>query len=190
MGKILEGPGTLPPFQNMAKKVSHLKKRLEAYGIQPEELQLPMKTGKALYFLLRELEMLVLGSLFLLIGLVFNFIPFGLTLLTVRLFTRDEDHWATHYLFLGALFWGLCTVATSAVFFSFNPFLSVAFPILASYFGFFGLRFSIRLMRIVRRFRTFCLFLIRPGLHGKLKEESDRLKRQIQDMYADVSGSE
>ena len=72
-------------------------------GIKPNETLIPLNFKNFLIFVIGELEIFFIGLPIFLIGLFSNIIPYSITFILVNKITKDKDHWATHYIFLGIL---------------------------------------------------------------------------------------
>lgn len=172
--------------RNFVARARALHRRATDLGISAEEVRLPMRPGKALLFLLREVEMLLIGGLLFVIGLLLNLIPFVLVLAFVRRFSKDRDHWASNALVFGAGIWTCCWAVASAMLLWWFPLGLLLLPV-AVYTGYFALRYAQRVRRTVRRARTFLYFLAHPGVQSGLRAESQRLFHEINALYESVT---
>ncbi|WDP92238.1 MAG: phosphatase PAP2 family protein [Desulfobacter sp.] len=160
-----------------------LKTEQEALGISAENLFLPVRFWRAVFFVFREAEILALGALICGAAALVNGLPFLALAALVRGMSKDEDHWATNYLFYGtALFvlWYGC--AGAACFAFFGPQAVVLAPALIPggiFSTYFALRYWMRLKLTVKRLRTFMLFLIFPRLQGHLIQKRRELVAKL-----------
>lgn len=166
--------------RELEMRAEALRSRCEQSGIGMEELNLPMHPGKVLLFLVRELEMLFLGSLLFVLGSVLNLVPLVLTLLLVPLLSKDRDHWATNYLFLGTGLVGLWLVVASCLLAKVSLAAAACLPPISLFSGYFALRFLQRVRRALKRARSFLLFLLRPGLKEQLLGQSRAIAQEIE----------
>lgn len=174
-----------PKVCDLEREASELQEQCHRLGVRVEELNLPMHPGKALLFLVRELEILTMGSLLFFVGMVLNLPAILITMMVVKAISEDRDHWATNFLFCGAgllLLWLAVASGLLAVWVS--P-AAAAFLVPAALFsGYFSLRYLQRIRRTARRARTFLLFLFHPGLKSRLQEQCRTLTRGIDQLYS------
>src|SRR5205085_7523531 len=72
---------------------------LRRRGISPADVYLPLHHGKALFFLFRELELLLMGLPIALFGLVNHLLPYLIVKRIARALSKDKDHWATNVVY-------------------------------------------------------------------------------------------
>ena len=124
LSPLLKEVGLIRHFQIHASEDLFAKARNEALrlhslcgqgGIRPEELSLPLTHWRAFVFLLRELEIIALSFLPGVWGLI-NLAPaYLLTRALVRKTAKDEDHRATHAIFLGTPIFCILAAAQALV---------------------------------------------------------------------------
>lgn len=135
-------------------------------GIKPNETLIPLNFKNFLIFVIGELEIFFIGLPIFLIGLFSNIIPYSITFILVNKITKDKDHWATHYIFLGIL--------VSLIYFFSIVLLSIFYEIkfiflipICIYSGYFSIRYFRRLNFSLHRLKTFLIMFNRPFIRHK-----------------------
>lgn len=165
-----------PQVQVVKKEVEGLKRLLERKDIPLDEINLPMRFWDAVFFTVREVEMAVVGGLWFLVGLLLNGLPLLLTRIAVKLTAKDEDHWATHYLFFGASIWMVYAMVLGVLF----PFpLGLFLECIALFFLFFAVRFFFRFHRIIKRSKTFMVFLLHPSIKKEIQDRTGSIVQKL-----------
>ncbi len=167
-----------PEIKRLKEDAELFKSELDKSGIRAEEVFLPMHFWKAVFFMFRELEILLLGSLLCTAGLILNIFPLTILIILVRFMSSDEDHWATNYIFYGIilmLFW--CVgIALFSIFYS--PWLLFLIPV-SIFCGYFGSQYIQRLIRTLKRLKTFMRFLIQPWQQKQLIEKQTHIVNML-----------
>ena len=89
-GKQLEALST-----RIRKYRSELKRR----GVAPAEVYIPLHLGRAVLFVVRELELLLVGAPLALFGIIHHLIPYGIVRAVARKLSTDKDHWASNVVY-------------------------------------------------------------------------------------------
>lgn len=174
-----------PKVRDLEREASAIQEQCKRLGLPVEEVNLPMHQGKALLFLVRELEILTMGSFLLCIGFLLNFPAILINMMVVQAVSEDRDHWATNFLFFGAGFSVLWLAVASGLLATFVSPAAAAFMVPAALFsGYFALRYLQRIRRTARRARTFLLFLFHPGIKTRLQQRCRVLVRGIDQLYS------
>ena len=161
------------------------RRDLRRMGIAPEEVWLSMHPARAAFFMLRELELLVAGSLLFALGIVQHGAPLVIDRALTKKLSKDLDHWASNAIFYGfaifPLFWltGIVLVATLA-----SPRWALAYAALLPFTLIYTILFSQRAAGAFRRARTFLLFLFRHGLQRELQVRGVALLQSIEQLRA------
>jgi 1-acyl-sn-glycerol-3-phosphate acyltransferase len=144
----------------LTRRVRQYRAELRRLGIAPDEVYLPMHRGKALFFLFRELELLLIGAPFALFGFVNHAAPYYLVKWIAKKLSKDKDHWATNVVFPSFAIFPLCYALQIAAAWSWLPALWAAlYTIALPYTGYLALLYCERLGATLRRLRTFTYFL-------------------------------
>jgi glycerol-3-phosphate O-acyltransferase / dihydroxyacetone phosphate acyltransferase len=153
---------------------------LRQLAVAPHELFLPMHAGRAAFFVLRELELVLLGLPLALWGLINHLLPALLTGSLARKMTRDEDQFATNVIFVSVflfpLFYSIQT-AVAAQFLSAGWLL--LYMISVPYCGAYAVSWFDRVRGAYRRSRTYLLWRSRPDLQRALAREGRDILSEI-----------
>jgi glycerol-3-phosphate O-acyltransferase/dihydroxyacetone phosphate acyltransferase len=176
-GLLIEGYERLEVSHR--SEISELEERVVRYhaelrrlGISPSEVYLEMDVGRAALFVVRELEMLVMGLPLALLGTVLHGPASALTRAIVRRISADRDHRATNAVGLGSiLILVSATIELCAAWILLTWPFALALTALLPYSGYYALLYRDRAGGIFRRGRTFLTFLFDRGLQRRLSEE-------------------
>jgi len=179
-------PANQPKLSSLENQAAALYDRSRQLGLAADEVFLPIHPGKAFLFLVRELEILTIGSLLFSMGILLNFPAILANMYLVPHISKDRDHWATHYLFFGAALLVLwLSLAVSALMMLFSPAATGPFLVASIFCGYFSLRYLQRLRRTLRRTRVFLTFLLNPKEKRELREQCMSLIREIDRILTD-----
>jgi hypothetical protein len=175
-------------FEALAHETRVLHRTLERLGVDAEEVSLPMDLGRALLFVVRELEVLLVGAPLALLGWALNVVPLGVTRRIVRKTSMDEDHTASNAVFLAIpifcgwwLLLGLAAAATRSVFWALAGVLTVVFTWSVH------LQYRDRAGGVVRRVRTFWLWLRHPEARERLAERVEAWIERVRAAEAELA---
>jgi 1-acyl-sn-glycerol-3-phosphate acyltransferase len=160
-------------------RLAALQGRIERYGealsrhaVAPHEVFLPMHSGRAAFFLLRELELVALGLPMALWGLRNHLLPALLVMGVARKLTHEEDQFATNVIFVSVVAFPLSYILQVAIA---AQFLAAGWLLLymisVPYCGAYALAWFDRVRGAFRRSRSYLLWRVRPGLQQKLATE-------------------
>lgn len=153
---------------------------LRRLGIAPSEVYLEMNVGRALLFLIRELELVLVGLPLALTGLLLHGPAYAIVRAVVRRISKDRDHWATNAVLVGSAVFPLFAaveLVLAWVFLSW-PF-AAALTILLPYSGYYALLYRDRAGGALQRSRTFLRFLFDRPLQRRLEEEGRAIVGRI-----------
>src|SRR5262249_39202931 len=146
---------------------------------------LPMHPGRAAFFLLRELELGLVGMPLALFGAINHIVPYEIVKVLASKLSTDKDHWASNVVYPGILVFPLCYLLQLVIALWVLPafwacFYTVALP----YTGYYALLFSDRLGRSWQRMVTFLRFLVRPGEQERLAAEGRAILSEVRKLEA------
>ena len=156
----------------LERRVDSLSAELQHLGVSADELFLSMSPSRVALFVVRELELVLVGAPMAAWGALNHALPY-LTLRTlVRKMSKDRDHFASNAVFLALpivpVFYAL-QIALAALLLS--PPLLLLYILLLPLTGAVALLWRDRTGSAWRRTRTFFRFLGRSGNQQKLRAE-------------------
>lgn len=161
-------------------RVDEFDAELRRLGVSAEEVFLPIDAARAAFFVVRELEVLVVGLPLAAWGWV-NHLPLFHVLRTlVRRMSTDRDHVASNAVFLGMpvvpFFYALQTglVALLA-----SPWWALPYALSLPLSAAVVLLWRDRVGGIARRVRTFLRFARRPALQRRLRAEAEAIAGEM-----------
>jgi 1-acyl-sn-glycerol-3-phosphate acyltransferase len=158
------------------------RRELRRHGIVQRELFLRMHPGQALFFVVREVELLVAGAVIFAIGIAQHGVAFALDRVLTRRLSVDLDHWASNAIFYGfAIFpltWliGIALVAWLA-----SPAWALAYALAMPFTLVYTILYFDRAGRAFRRARTFLRFVFDRRLQRTLQERGRALLARIEE---------
>jgi glycerol-3-phosphate O-acyltransferase / dihydroxyacetone phosphate acyltransferase len=167
-------------MQQLSTRVRRYHTELRRLGIDPAEVYLPIHPGRAALFLIRELELLVVGAPLALFGAINHVLPYYLIKWIARALSKDKDHWATNVVYPSFLVLPFFYVFQLTAVWLWLPALwaglySVALP----YTGYYALLYRDRAGSTLRRTRTFCHFLCSRSRQEGLAREGSEIVAHI-----------
>ena len=190
---LADGIARLPPSRDreleaLAGRVREYRRRLKALGVAPQEVYLEMETGPAALFVVRELELLVVGLPLAAAGALLHAPAYLLVSAVARRLSTDRDHWATNAVIPGMaavpLLWAV-EIAAAWCWLSWP--WAAAFTALLPYSGAYALLYADRAGGVLRRARTFVRFLLRPAEHRELAREGREIVEGIEELGKELS---
>jgi 1-acyl-sn-glycerol-3-phosphate acyltransferase len=169
--------------EELSARVRHYRAELKRLGIAPGEVYLPMHRGKALFFLVRELELLLFGAPLALFGALNHLAPYFIVKAVARALSRDKDHWATNVVYPSFIVFPLFyLLQIGAAWLLLSPLWATVYTLALPYTGYVALLYSDRIGATWRRLRTFLYFLTHPGRQEALAREGRDIIAAIRDL--------
>ncbi|QEH38356.1 2-acyl-glycerophospho-ethanolamine acyltransferase [Aquisphaera giovannonii] len=171
--------------RELARRIRRHRSELRRAGIAPHEVYLPMHPGRAAFFLVRELELAVVGTPLALFGAVNHIVPYQIVEWLARRLSTDRDHWASNVIYPGiVIFPASYAVLLAAAWWILPPAWAALYTVLLPFTGYYALLFRDRAGHAWRRTVTFLRFLRRPGDQARLAAEG----RAIVDRLRELGG--
>jgi len=149
-------------IEELTVRIRRYRAQLKRAGISPAEVYLPIHFGRAAFFVIRELELLVIGAPLALFGFINHAAPYYLVKWLARKLSKDKDHWASNIVFPSLLvFPFFYLVQLAAAWLLLPPLWAGVYTVALPYTGYYALLYADRLPQTWRRARTFVRFLFR-----------------------------
>ena len=164
----------------LENRVDKLFRTLSHNGVAPHEVFLKMHGPRAAFFVLRELELVILGLPMALWGLLNNLPAYLLVRAILKKLSLEEDQVATHAIFAGIIIFPLLYILQSliAVFLLSPPWL-LCYVISVPWCGFYAVAWLDRIRGALRRTNTWFLWRTRPDMQSELVKESSDIIMEI-----------
>ncbi len=190
LGRLQDGYRTL--LQTHREEVEALSARIRRYrselkrrGIDPAEIYLPRSFWRSLLFLVRELELLLVGAPLALFGAVNHLIPGLLVRRIARALSVDKDHWASNVVYPSFLifpfFYG---VQIGLAWWLLPAFWAGLYTVALPYTGYYALLYGERAGSAFRRVATFLRFLLHPSDQDALAAEGRAIIAEVRALEA------
>ncbi len=167
-------------LDELTVRVRHYRAELKRRGLTPAEVYLPIHPGRALLFLVRELELLTVGAPLALFGAVNHILPYALVKRIARALSTDKDHWATNVIYPSFLIFPLFyLLLLTAAWVFLAPFWAALYTLALPYTGYYALLYGERMGQALRRTRTFLHLLRDRSVREKLAEEGRTILARI-----------
>jgi len=169
-------------IKELEDDIVKLRQNLHANGLNLNEIHLPINIAKALFFVFREVEILVGGFGLFLLGRLIHFCPLNILIQIVNKYSIDEDHWATNYVLFGMVefFIFYLIVAISLAFV--NLYLFAMSLVILPYLGYFSILYAERAKKSIKRTKTFFLFLFNKKLQEELCTQTEDIVKSIENI--------
>ena len=158
-----------PRFRSLAGRAEALTDEMDRLGVEALDVGLPMNAARVTLFVVREVEVLLVGAPLALWGWVTHLAPLAVTRRLVAILSTDEDHPASNAVFLSVpifLVWWLVVSGAAFTVLGWGWGLLLVSSLFLS--GAIHLRYRDRAGGITRRVRTFLLWWRRPELQEQL----------------------
>jgi glycerol-3-phosphate O-acyltransferase / dihydroxyacetone phosphate acyltransferase len=171
----------------LTKRVRQYRGELKRLAIEPREVYLPIHFGKAAFFLLRELELLLIGAPLALFGAINHLVPYFSVRAIARALSKDKDHWATNVVYPSIVLFPLCyALQIAAAWWLLPAFWAGLYIIALPYTGYVALLYGDRAGSTWRRLRTFLYFLVNRAKQNALVEDGREIIADIKALGAQL----
>jgi 1-acyl-sn-glycerol-3-phosphate acyltransferase len=174
----------------LATRVRRYRAELKRDGIEPGEVYLPLHFGKALFFSVREIELLVVGAPLALFGIVNHLLPYLIVRRIARSLSRDKDQWASNVVYPAfVVFPFFYLLQLGAAWLFLEPLWAFVYTLALPYTGYHALLYTERMGQALRRTRTFLSFVADPRKQERLAREGREIIGRIRALGAGLEGS-
>ena len=167
-------------LQLLEQRIQNLFTELERRGVAPHETFLEMHTGRAAFFILRELELVLLGLPMALWGVLNNFPAYLAARALTRKLSHEDDQVATNAIFSGIisfpLFYFLQVLLASTLL---GPGWLLLYALSVPWCGAYAVAWLDRIRGTSRRSRTWYLWHAKPELQQSLTDEARGIISEI-----------
>jgi len=165
----------------LSTRMRQYRAELKKRGMTAAEIFLPVHPGRALLFLIRELELLLVGAPVALFGAVNHFLPYQIVKWIARALSTDKDHWASNIVYPSFLVFPIFyLLQLGAAWFFLPSFWAFLYTVALPYTGYYALIYGERAGRAFRRTRTFLYLLRDREGQTRLAAEGRAILEQIQ----------
>jgi 1-acyl-sn-glycerol-3-phosphate acyltransferase len=169
----------------LTREIRAYRAELRRAGIAVDEVYLPIHPGRAAFFLVRELELILGGSPMALFGAINHVMPYQIVKAVARKLSVDKDQWASNVVYPGLVVFAVCYLVQLGLAWWLLPTAwALLYTVALPYTGYYALLFGDRAGRSWRRMVTFLRFLIRPGEQERLAAEGREIVGRIRELGA------
>lgn len=166
----------------LAERVRRYRVTLKRLGIEPAEVYLPLHPARAALFLVRELELLLVGAPLAIFGILNQIIPYLAVKTIARALSKDKDQWASNVIYPGFVIFPVYELLLLAAVWMMLPTLwAIIYTVALPYAGYYALLYSERTGSAWRRACTFLYFLFHRVTQSSLADEGRSI---LSDIYA------
>ena len=178
-------PDSRDELDRLSKQIRRYRAELRRRGIEAPEVYLPIHFGRALLFLVREMELIVVGAPIALFGAATHAVPYFIVRQLARRLSKDKDHWASNVIYPSLVIFPLYyVIAYSAAWLILPSFWAILFSVAMPYTGYYALLYGNRFATAFRRCRTFLYFLFNRPVQQRLAAEGRAIIAHIRALCA------
>src|SRR5262249_50466957 len=156
----------------LAERLRSSRSELKRLGVEPAEVYLPLSAARASLFLLRELELLLVGAPLAAFGMLNHLVPYLAVRSIARALSTDRDHWASNVVYPSLVLFPLYYVLVLGLAFAtLSAFWAAAYSAALPYSGYYALLYRERTAGAWRRTRTFGYWLFHRPQQSRLAAE-------------------
>lgn len=179
-------PGDVAALEH---RVRDYRTELQELGVTPDEVYLPMTVGRAGFFVLRELELLLVGLPVAAWGWLNHLLPYHMTKLAARRMSTDEDHFASNAVFVGlAVFPTFYLLQIAAAALLLPTWGALLYAVSLPYSGAVALLYRDRVGGIRQRASVFLRFLFQPKVQRRLAEQGRAIIAEVETLGRELEG--
>lgn len=172
-------------LDSLSSRIRKYRSELKRRGIAPGEVYLPLHPGRAMLFVIRELELLFVGAPLALFGIIHHLLPYCTVRAVARKLSTDKDHWATNVVYPSFLVFPLYyALAWGAIWVLLPPLWAALYCIAIPYTGLYAVLYAERTGGAVRRARTFLYFLFNRDSQKALAAEGREILASVRSLQA------
>jgi 1-acyl-sn-glycerol-3-phosphate acyltransferase len=156
----------------LAERARSYRSELKGLGVEPAEVYLPLHVGRAALFVVRELELFLVGAPLAAFGVLNHLVPYLVVRSVARALSTDRDHWASNVVYPSLVIFPLYYLGLlGAVWAALPPFWAVLYSLAVPYAGYYALLYRERTAGAGRRARTFVYWLFHRARQSRLARE-------------------
>lgn len=171
----------------LGRRIRAYRAALRRLGIKPGEVFVPVRPGRAVSFLIKNIPILLLGSPLFVFGVINHILPYLLVRSIARRKAKTKDHWASYTVYPGLFAFPLFYAIQIALAWIFLPWpLALSYSVLLPLSGWFTVRYDDRMRDAWRRSRTFLRFMVNRRLQRQLIDEANTIVAEIERLSAEL----
>ncbi|HEX4125675.1 MAG TPA: lysophospholipid acyltransferase family protein [Tepidisphaeraceae bacterium] len=172
-----------PEIESLTIQVRSYRRELARLGIDPAEVYLSRNPLHAGFFLIRELELIVIGFPLALFGTINHLLPYLIVRRIARRMSVDKDHWATNVIYPSfVIFPGFYLVQLAAAWLALPVSWAAVYSVALPYTGYYAILYHGRAAGAWRRASTFVYFLLHPALQTRLADQGREIFAAVQQL--------
>ncbi len=177
-------------LDSLSTRIRKHRSELKRCGIAPAEVYLPLHLGRAMLFVVRELELLLVGAPFALFGTIHHLIPYCTVRAVARKLSTDKDHWATNVVYPSFVIFPLYyAILLGTICLLLSPMWAAVYCLAIPYTGLYAILYTERTGGAVRRTRTFLYFLFHRDRQKQLAAEGRDILASIRLLQARLNSN-
>jgi hypothetical protein len=174
----------------LARRIRRYRVELKRRGIAPHEVYLPLHPGRAFLFLIRELELALVGAPLAAFGAANHIVPYHMVKWLAKKLSTDKDHWATNVVYPSLLVFPICYfLQLTAAWCLLPPWWAAMYSVLLPFTGYYALLYGDRWTQTWQRTMTFFRFLWRRPDQQRLVSDGRAILTQMRDLAASVESA-
>ncbi len=165
----------------LERQITDYRQELERLGVAPHEVYLPLHGGRAAFFVLREMELSLVGLPLALCGVLTHIVPYWIVRTATRRMSTERDHVASNALFVSLLVFPCCyALQLAAAWLLLSTLGAVVYSLVLPYTGAFAVVYMDRVRGTWVRTKTFVRFVRDRSLQRRLIAEGGTIIAAVQ----------
>jgi glycerol-3-phosphate O-acyltransferase/dihydroxyacetone phosphate acyltransferase len=176
-----------PEIDALSERVRTYRSELKRLGVEPAEVYLPLHSARAALFLVRELELFVVGAPLAAFGALNHLVPYLAVRSLARALSKDRDQWASNVVYPSLVIFPVYSLAIlGAVWATLPAFWAAVYTVALPYTGYYALLYGDRTAGAWRRARTFVYWLFHRSRQSRLAQEGREILAAVHALGAEL----
>jgi glycerol-3-phosphate O-acyltransferase/dihydroxyacetone phosphate acyltransferase len=159
-------------IESLGARIRAYQADLKRHGVTTADVYLPLSPLRAVLFLIRELELLLVGFPLAVFGFLNHLLPYLCVRTFARALSTDKDHWATNVIYPSFILFPLFYVLQlTAAWIFIAHFWAILYTVALPYTGYYCLLYHDRVSVARHRARTFLYFIFHRTAQIRLAAE-------------------
>lgn len=174
-------------IEQLRSRIIHYRLELRRLGIAPAEVYILMTAWRAVFFVIQETTVLLVGLPIAAWGVINHFLPAIIVRSVAKKLTIEKDQWASNTVFPAVVVFPIFyMIQLTLAWLYLSPLLALTYMVGLPISGYAAVRYWDRAGGTWQRSRTFIRFLLNPQLQAHLADEGRQIIEEIRVLGEEV----